>query len=137
MLEKRLKAGKRTKPASQTEIQSIVESQMRWMRIRVFDPLQYECLEVKRLARIQESLRNQFRELLCHRAGRPDTDGRIGRLEAKIERQIGWFDERERLFQIRTEVADDGFRMDDLLAEISDDDIDRFEQLLYGKVTLG
>lgn len=104
------------------------------MRFRIFDPLQYECLEVKRLARIQESLRSQFRELLWHRAGRPDTDGRIGQLEAKIERQIGWFDERERLFQIRTEVAGEDFRMDDLLTAIDEQEIDRFEVLLYGSV---
>ncbi len=104
------------------------------MRFRIFDPLQYECLEVKRLARIQESLRSQFRELLWHRAGRPDTDGRIGQLEAKIDRQIGWFDERERLFQIRTEVAGGDFRMDDLLTAIGEQEIDRFEVLLYGSV---
>ncbi len=104
------------------------------MRFRLFDPLQYECLEVKRLARVQETLRKEFRDLLWLRSGRPDTDGRIGQLEAKIERQIGWFDERQRLFQIRTEVAGNGFRMDELLAEIGCDEIDRFEQLIYGEV---
>ena len=124
--------------ASQSPIpnpEEVVRRQMRRFRFERLSPLLYQCLEFRRLARIQDAARQKFRQLLWHRARRPDADGSLGQMEARLEDRIGWFDERERLLTIRQSIGKDDFRMDDFrmdefLREITDADIDRFVELV-------